>query len=99
MRGIAPKLLPSVEAGDKSFGIGVGSGRQLDKTVVPASAVKSPEPLVGRGMAQGRPESSISMRTGMKKASGCLTVTGAPSAIFAGSRGVAPIMAKSAGST
>ena len=58
-----------------------GPGGSSTKPSVPASAVKSPDPLVGAGFAQARPQSSISTFTGRKNASAGFTVTGA--AVFA----------------
>src|SRR5579872_6511515 len=68
----------------KPFGYLFGPGGSSTKPSVPASDVKSPDPFVGRGIAQARPQSSTSIRTGMKEVRLTLIVTSAPKAIFSG---------------
>src|ERR1700732_959482 len=64
----------------KPFGEVFGPGGSSTKPSVPARLRKSPEPLGGRGVAQGRPQSLCSMATGRKYVSGGWNVTGAASA-------------------
>src|SRR5581483_842906 len=83
----------------KPLGYVFGPGGNSTKPSVPASEVKSPEPLVGLGVAQERPQSSTSTRMGMKKVNPVLFATSPPSAILSGAGGSWPMAAKSAGST
>src|SRR5579863_9976391 len=57
-------------AATKPFGYVIGPGGSSTKPSVPIRLRKSPEVLVGRGLAHGWPHSSTSTATGRKYASG-----------------------------
>src|SRR3984957_20820575 len=46
-RGMAPKVLPSVKAGNKSFGIGHRPGQELDKSVAAGEGCEVPGAVRG----------------------------------------------------
>src|SRR5437016_1119273 len=81
------------------FGQVFGPGGSSTKPAVPASAMKSPDPLVGAGIAQLRQQSSCSSRTGRNKGRGGFTVTASPSATRSGGKGCWPRLPLSEGST
>src|SRR5579883_1975472 len=81
------------------LGYSFGPGGSSTNPCVPASAVKSPDPFVGQGIAQLRPQSSVSTLTGRKEVSRVDTATAPPSAIRSAAEGVCPIAAYSAGTT
>src|SRR5579864_503636 len=66
------------------FGYLLGPGGSSTNPSVPARDVKSPDPLVGEGMAQARPQSSTSIRIGMKSVSSVRFAISPPRAIFSG---------------
>src|SRR3979490_2768900 len=83
----------------KPFGKVLGPGGSSTKPSVPVRLKKSPDPLVRRGFAQGRPQSSCSMATGKKYGSAGWKVAGADKARRSGGARLVPMASAMAGMT
>src|ERR1700682_5640425 len=83
----------------QAFGAVLGHGGRSTKPSVPVRLKKSPDPLVRRGLAQGRPQSSCSMATGKKYVSAGWKVTGADKARRSGCARLVPMASAMAGMT